>query len=409
MIIYNYKLIYLLPIALITGSFIPDLIVVTCSLLFLVDTFRNKYFIYYDNNFFKVFSLFFLLLVVSSSLSGELLSFKYSLGYIRYGIFSIFIFYVLKNFKNVKFNFSIILILIFIFLIIDGFIQLLFGKNILLFELQSYNHKLAYVTSVFDEEKKLGSYLARLFPIFLMSIILFNKEFPKKKLEKYFSILIFLPFILIIFTTERVSISIVTFFLLLVLFKSNIFFKSKKTHFLIISSLFILLTYYNPLLYEKFMSILYSSGLVFPGWTQNGQVIGEYDIGLFFFSKFHHDQIFNAINTFKDNIFFGVGPRSFRNIYSLHPHNFHAQVLSEAGMFAYSVLFFLFIFLFYKLNKIIFFTKLTNNHDEIKFFLIISFFISLIPIPSGDFFNNWLNIIIYLPVGFYLYYNDKKI
>jgi hypothetical protein len=383
--------------------------VVTCSLLFLVDTFRNKYFIYYDNNFFKVFSLFFLLLVVSSFFSGELLSFKYSLGYIRYGIFSIFIFYILKNFKNVKFNFSVILILTFIFLTIDGFIQLLFGKNILLFELQTYNTKLAYVTSVFDEEKKLGSYLARLFPIFLMSIILFNKEFPKKKLEKYFSILIFLPFVLIIFTTERVSIFIVTIFLLLVLFKSNIFFKSKKTYFLIMPSLFVLLTYFDPLLYEKLMSVLYSSGLIFPGWTQQGKVIGEYDLGLFFFSEFHHDQIFNAIGIFKDNTFFGTGPRGFRDIYSKHPHNFHAQVLAETGMFAYSVLFFLFIFLFCKLNKIVFFTKLTNNHGEIKFFLIISFFMSLIPIPSADFFNNWLNIIIYLPVGFYLYYNDKKI
>jgi len=409
MITYYYKLIYLLPIALITGPFLPDLIVVTCSLLFLIDTFRYKFFIYYNNIFFKIFSLFFLLLIISSSFSGELLSFKYSLGYMRYGIFSIFIFYVLKNFKNVQFNFSALLILVFIFLIIDGYIQLLFGKNILLFELQTYNHKLAYVTSVFGEEKKLGSYMARLFPIFLMSIILFNKEFPKKKLEKYFSILIFLSFILIILTTERISIFIVTFFLLLVLFKSNIFFKSKKTYFLIMSSLFILLLYSNPLLYEKFMSILYSSGLVFPGWTQNGQVIGEYDIGLFFFSKFHHDQIFNAIGIFKDNIFFGVGPRGFRDIYSLHPHNFHAQVLSEAGLFAYLVLFGLFMFLFYKLNKVMFFTKLTNNYDEIKFFLIISFFISLIPIPSSDFFNNWLNIIIYLPVGFYLYYNDKKI
>lgn len=409
MIRYYYKLIYLLPVALITGTFLPDLIVVTCSLLFLIDTFRNKYFIYYDNIFFKVFLLFFLLLVVSSSFSGELLSFKYSLGYIRYGIFSIFIFYVLKNFKNVKFNFSAILILIFIFLIFDGFIQLLFGKNILLFELQSYNQRLAYVTSVFDEEKKLGSYLARLFPIFLMSIILFSKEFSKKKLEKYFSILIFLAFILIIFTTERVSFFIVTFFLLLVLFKSNIFFKSKKKYFLIMSSLFILLIFYNPLLYEKFKSILYSSGLVFPGWTEQGTVIGEYDIGLFFFSKFHHDQILNAIGLFKDNIFFGVGPRSFRNIYPFHPHNFHAQVLSETGVFAYLVLFALFMFLFYKLSKIIFFTKLENSYAEIKFFLLISFFISLIPIPSGDFFNNWLNIIIYLPVGFYLYYDDKKI
>ena len=269
--------------------------------------------------------------------------------------------------------------------------------------------KVIFCATVSNEEKKLGSYLARLFPIFLMSIILFNKEFPKKKLEKYFSILIYLSFVLIIFTTERVSIFIVTIFLLLVLFKSNIFFKSKKTSFLIMSSLFVLLTYFNPLLYEKLMSILYSSGLIFPGWTQDGGVIGEYDIGLFFFSKFHHNQIFNAIDIFKDNIFFGVGPRGFRDIYPFHPHNLHAQVLAETGMFAYSVLFFLFMFLFYKLNKIIFFTKLENSYAEIKFFLLISFFISLIPVPSGDFFNNWLNIIIYLPVGFYLNYDDKKI
>ena len=42
MILYYHKLLYLLPIALVTGPFLPDLIVVICSVLFLIDTFHYK-------------------------------------------------------------------------------------------------------------------------------------------------------------------------------------------------------------------------------------------------------------------------------------------------------------------------------------------------------------------------------
>ena len=102
MILSYYKLIYFLPIALITGPFLPDLIIVLCSLLFVFDTFRLKLFKYFNNIFFKVFFVFFITLNLSSFFSENLMSLKYSLGYLRYGIFSILLFYILKNIKNSK-------------------------------------------------------------------------------------------------------------------------------------------------------------------------------------------------------------------------------------------------------------------------------------------------------------------
>ena len=160
MILYYHKLIYLLPLALVSGPFLPDLIVVLCSLLFLIDTFRLKLFKYYDNYFFKIFIIFFILINLSSLFSEYYKSFRYSIGYIRYGIFSIFLYYVLINFKNFKLNFSIVFFSTFILVIIDGYVQYFFGKNFFLIELQKYQTDLYYVTSFFGEEKSLEvSYL----------------------------------------------------------------------------------------------------------------------------------------------------------------------------------------------------------------------------------------------------------
>ena len=29
-------------------------------------------------------------------------------------------------------------------------------------------------------------------------------------------------------------------------------------------------------------------------------------------------------------------------------------------------------------------------------------------VPSGNFYNNWLSALIYLPIGFYFYFNKKE-
>jgi len=406
MINYYHKLIYLLPLALITGPFIPDLIVVLCSILFLIDTFRLKLFKYYKNNFFKIFVIFFLFLNLSSIFSINSVSFKYSLTYFRYGIFVIFIYYILKNYSNSKILLGYSIITTFIILLIDGYIQFIFGKNIFFFELQEYRPNFSYVTSFFNDEKKLGGFLSRMLPLLLISFIFIKEKYQNSNLNHFFSTIIFLIFFLTFLTTERVSIFITIVFFIGIFTKSNIFLKPKTMFFVIISIGLISLFYYYPHLYLKMKSIFYSSGILFPGYTNQGTVVGEYDLGKFIFSKFHHQQIISSIKIFLENPLFGIGAKNFKSIaYAWHPHNYHAQVLAELGIFSYLIIFSLFIYFVFEIVKRYF--QLLDLKNEIKFYLLIAFFLNLIPIPSADFFNNWVNIMIFLPVGYYLYINEK--
>ena len=406
MIKYFHKIIYLLPFALITGPFLPDLIVVLCSCFFLIYCLRLRLFKYFNNNFFKIFLLFFLLINLSSFILNDLSSFKYTIGYIRYGIFAVFLFYVFKNFENSKIFFGYSIIGTFIILIIDGFVQFIFGKNIFLFELQKYNSELSFVTSFFDEEKKLGSFLSRMFPLLLISLILIKDNFKKIQFNTLASLLIILTLILVFLTTERVAIFIILIFIILIFLKSKIFLEPKISFFLLISFSLFILFYFYPSLLGKIKSILYSTGILFPGYTEEGKVIGEYEIGKFIYSKFHHDQIIGSIKIFFDNPIFGIGAKNFKNtLIGWHPHNYHAQVLAETGIFSYLVILSIFIFFIIQFFKRFFQPFDTNK--EINLYLITSFILSLTPIPSGDFFNNWVNILIFIPVGYYLYINEK--
>ena len=410
MINYYYKLLYFLPLALVTGPFLPDLIVVICSLLFLIDTIKLKLFKYYNNYFFKIFLGFLILINLSSIFSEYYLPFKYSIGYIRYGIFSIFLFYVLTNFENFKINFSIIFFSVFILVILDGYIQYFFGKNIFFYELQKYNTGLPYVTSFFDEEKKLGSFLARLSPIFFISILMINNKI-NLKYQLPNSIIILLLFILILLTTERVSIFIITSLVILIFFKSRFLINSKKIFFVTFVILTIVVFYFNPSLFEKMKSVFYSIGIINPGQLSDGTIIGGYDKGLFIFSKYHHLQIITSFDIFKDNLFFGVGAKSYKfaTLMGWHPHNIHLQTLAELGIFSYLILFSVFCLISFKLIKILFFQSFDNSYNEMNFYIVVVIFLNLLPIPSGDFFNNWLNIIYYFPIGFLLFLNEKKI
>jgi hypothetical protein len=52
---------------------------------------------------------------------------------------------------------------------------------------------------------------------------------------------------------------------------------------------------------------------------------------------------------------------------------------------------------------------LKNDIDSVKVCLMASFLITLWPIiPTGNFFHNWLNVIFYLPVGFFIWIIEKE-
>ena len=155
-------IIILLPVFLITGPFLSDLGVSLVAIIFLINSKKNNLIKYYDNYYFKFFFVFCLILIVSSLLSdNKIVSLKNSLFYFRFGIFSLCFWYLLEKELNLIRNLFYSILICFSSLVIDGYIQYIFGKNLFGYEL--YNEY--RVSSFFGTELILGSYLARLFPI----------------------------------------------------------------------------------------------------------------------------------------------------------------------------------------------------------------------------------------------------
>ena len=94
-----------------------------------------------------------------------------------------------------------------------------------------------------------------------------------------------------------------------------------------------------------------------------------------------------------------------------HPHNFYLQLLSETGLIGFLFLFSLFCYLSYLLCKHFIFSifkkRIIFTNSQIC--LLAGFVMTLLPIiPNGNFFNNWLSMIMFLPVGFYIYMSKEN-
>lgn len=91
-------LLVLIPPALVSGPFIPDLFIVLISIIFLFIFSSNKYLNLFQSNFFKLFLLFYSYLIFTSLLSDNFFqSFKPSITY-----FKVWIIFFSYNFFNVQ-------------------------------------------------------------------------------------------------------------------------------------------------------------------------------------------------------------------------------------------------------------------------------------------------------------------
>ena len=92
---------------------------------------------------------------------------------------------------------------------------------------------------------------------------------------------------------------------------------------------------------------------------------------------------------------------------STHPHNTYFQILSDTGIFVFIFVFMFFLYIIKKIINILS-KKNTSNIDLCFYFLNIGILLNLFPlIPSGNFYNNWLSLILFYPFGLWLYVNQK--
>ena len=124
-------------------------------------------------------------------------------------------------------------------------------------------------------------------------------------------------------------------------------------------------------------------------------------------TNMNKDLIGKSIDTKKYFIYY----KHYRNGCTTHPHNFYLQLLSETGIIGFSFIFLIFSYFVYLTIKSFYFTvfKKKKLMSNLQISLALGFIITLLPIiPNGNFFNNWLNMIMILPVGFYIFATHKN-
>ena len=296
-------------------------------------------------------------------------------------------------------------------MIFDGTIQFFFGVNIIGLE-----GKPNRISSFFGDELILGSYLVRLLPFFLLFFVINFKNKSFYELGFLFSL-----FFMVLLSGERTALfllflSFLIIFIFIKEYRKNILFS--LTFFIFIFSLLIT---FNQKYHERYIyNILNGFGL----WISKDEV-GLFDKEknrreVFIFSKQYEDHYLSAYKMFKDKYIFGHGTKSFRVLCkdekykvsevscATHPHNILMQFLAELGLVGFSFLLIFHILLIFELIKI---SKYNNNEEKkILLFSIIGIIVNIFPfIPSGNFFNNWLSIILVLNLVNYIYHRKKYI
>lgn len=396
----NILCVSLVP-ALVTGPFLPDFIVSALSIWFLYYTLKNKIYSVYRNVYFYIFISFWLTCILSSLLSDDIfLSLRSSLFYVRIGIFALLITYLININKKILDYFYYVFIVTFSVLIVDGYVQYFNGINLFGYPLGE-NYR---VSSFFGSELILGSYLARLFPLFFaMFVIRNNKSF----LEVCFVCILFILIDVLIFISgERTSfvlLNISTVFIIIFIYQYKWL---RLSLFVISSSIIIFLIFNSSNLHHRYIES--------PVKSFN---LSNKDEKINLFSPSHDHLMKTAWNMFLEKPILGHGPKLFRVKCSdpkykfnqdmscdIHPHNFYFQLLAETGFVGFSFLLCLFFhFIYLCLKHVIYYLKYKSAlFSDYQICLLAGLLITIWPLTTnGNIFTNHLMLFYSLQMGFF--------
>lgn len=411
----NIYLILLFPVTLIAGPLITEISILGIIILSYPNLYKRKNIKF--NKFILIYFLAFLLYLLLNTLFNSIsfsLSFKNSFFYFRFFLYAYFIFiYLDMNEKVFLKKLYLIICTIILLFYFDLIHDMIFKEAI--FDGQRFS-------SLFGSEKILGSYLIKILPVFIICTYLYKKNV---KLIFFWILLIGL---LIILSGGRTAFISYIFLILGIMIKPKFLKNTVITLFIFFAIFSSLLFFENKPAKRVFYSTIKQMNLD----DKNKRL----------FSLVHENMIFQSYLIFKENVFFGTGPKTYRkacknkvynkkvlskiNDYNLerakvnkppyertdacetHPHNLLSQIASELGLVG--VIFYI-IFYCYIIREFFFSLTLDENRSKYIFPYYISVLalgINLCPfIPSGNFFNNWFSYAIYYPLGFFLFFNYK--
>ena len=391
---------YLLPFLLIFFRGLADLTVLLIGMIFLYKSCKESNWIWVNEKWFK-FSLIFTLylLIINSSLSiNPQDSFFYAVTFLRWPIFAIALyFWVFKSDEAIN-KFMLSLTFVLFFIIIDVWYQFITGADIFGYEKYSPGR----LTGPLRNNPVVGIFITKYLYLVLTSLIIFN-IFNKKRFRLItFISLIFLGFITVLISGERMS---------FILFTSSIFIViaglgrcNKENIYILVITIFMLLgcveiislTY--PLVPERAInSVIYK--------LQN---FTSSDYGMVFRTAYH---------VWLQNPLFGGGLHQFKELPSLyginiwdgakifHPHNHPLSLLAETGIVG--------LILFYTVIIKIFKQALTpviREKNWLKLALLFNLlYVCFFPFMTHfSFQHNWMNATNWLIVGFVLALSRRK-
>ena len=422
----NKYAILVLPFSLIFSIFVSDLIVSLSSLSFLIYIFANKKISLLKSIEFKLFLILYTIFILSALFSD----FTYhslikTMPYLRFGIFMLLIKYLLINDDNFKVLFFRSLLISLSVLCFGLFLQIIGFEY-----LSKYVNGSRY-SSFFFDEMILGSYLVKILPIALALSLFLNYRF------FFYILIIILPTMIFLSGERSALLSLIMFLSLLLIFTNILKIYYKLTIISLILILFVSTLFFFPKI--KFRIIdqtAYQLNLIEPDRDyMEFEVEDNYFIAVvkeeYFIPLKYYLMMESAFKMFKDNVFFGTGMKTFKILCkdekyykkknykafegrpddyykgftgldncSTHPHNYYIQLLSETGIFSFLFVLIIFVLFSYK------FFREENLYNKI---LYLSLMVSLFPFYfTGNIFNNFLSILLYLNISF-LNLNNKKI
>ena len=423
-------LIGLIPLALVAGPFVAELILFCIFSIFIYYLVKEKPYYLFKLNIFKLFLLFWLYLVFTSLFADEfIISLKSSFFYIRFGLYTLAIIYFLITFNDhLKIIYRILQFTL-IFLILDSFFQIFTGADI--FGLEPQDKELRRISGPFGEKQILGSFLQKILPIYIY--LIFKLFEITKKLKILDLTIITFSLVLIFRSGDRAALGLILLFSLILFISSKQFRKEIFLIGIIFIGISSILFFQNPNFQKRIFvdTIGQFKGKHYEHFLKKDE--NETNFNFMIFSFVHQTHYTTSYRMFKNKPFFGHGVKMFRyscknfqfeskRIYiddygnltskyygcSTHPHNTYMQLLSETGIFGTIPIIILFVYLIAKILNI----RKKSSLFKPSSILLIGIFVNLWPlIPTGNFFNNWISMIYFIPISFYLFetnYREKR-